>query len=86
MTKSFQPPLSLSLFTLLLVTMASRLQQVANHLTGLVSPGPVTGPAKVGVKSPNDVVVVSALRTPIARGRKGGFKDTTYEGSFMVSL
>ncbi|OZJ05809.1 hypothetical protein BZG36_00874 [Bifiguratus adelaidae] len=59
--------------------MASRLQQVASHIApGLVSP-PSQGPAKIGVKSPNDVVVVSALRTPIARARKGAFKDTVYE-------
>ncbi|KAI9301476.1 Thiolase, N-terminal domain-containing protein [Cunninghamella echinulata] len=31
---------------------------------------------KVGVKSPEDVVVVSAVRTAMAKGRKGGFKDT----------
>jgi acetyl-CoA acyltransferase 1 len=29
----------------------------------------------IGTKSPNDVVVVSALRTPICRANKGGFKD-----------
>jgi len=27
-------------------------------------------------KSPDDVVIVSAVRTPIARGKKGSFKDT----------
>ncbi|ORZ15695.1 Thiolase, N-terminal domain-domain-containing protein [Absidia repens] len=31
---------------------------------------------KIGVKSPEDVVVVSAVRTALGRGRKGGFKDT----------
>ena len=30
----------------------------------------------IGVKSPEDVVIVSALRTPITRARKGPFKDT----------
>ncbi|KAI9149786.1 3-ketoacyl-CoA thiolase with broad chain length specificity [Blastocladiella emersonii ATCC 22665] len=30
----------------------------------------------VNVKSPNDVVIVSALRTPITRARKGGFAQT----------
>ncbi|KAI8062446.1 Thiolase, N-terminal domain-containing protein [Gongronella butleri] len=29
-----------------------------------------------GAKSPEDVVVVSAVRTAMAKGRKGGFKDT----------
>jgi len=32
---------------------------------------------KVGSKNPDDVVIVSALRTPVARARKGGFKNTT---------
>ncbi|KAI8343033.1 Thiolase, N-terminal domain-containing protein [Chlamydoabsidia padenii] len=31
---------------------------------------------KVTTKSPEDVVVVSAVRTALGRGRKGGFKDT----------
>ena len=30
-----------------------------------------------GTSSPNDVVVVSALRTPICKGRRGELKDTT---------
>jgi acetyl-CoA acyltransferase 1 len=32
--------------------------------------------SQILVKSPNDVVIVSALRTPITKGKKGGFKDT----------
>ncbi|KAF9278845.1 3-ketoacyl-CoA thiolase with broad chain length specificity [Mortierella alpina] len=31
---------------------------------------------KIGVKSPDDVVIVDAVRTPMTRGKKGGFKDT----------
>ncbi|KAG2231657.1 Thiolase, N-terminal domain-containing protein [Thamnidium elegans] len=30
---------------------------------------------RVGVKSPEDIVVVSAVRTALGKGRKGGFKD-----------
>lgn len=30
-------------------------------------------------KTPNDVVIVSALRTPIAKARKGALKDTYVE-------
>ena len=37
---------------------------------------------KVGVKSPEDVVVVSALRTALTKGRKGGFKDTLADRKF----
>ncbi|KAI8137370.1 Thiolase, N-terminal domain-containing protein [Fennellomyces sp. T-0311] len=54
--------------------MASRLQQVSSHLA------PSDNVAnKVGVKSPEDVVIVSALRSAITRARKGGFKDTLPE-------
>ncbi|KAI8391484.1 Thiolase, N-terminal domain-containing protein [Radiomyces spectabilis] len=31
---------------------------------------------RVGQKSPEDIVVVSAVRTAMTKGRKGGFKDT----------
>lgn len=32
-----------------------------------------------GTKSPDDVVIVSALRTPICKAKRGGFKDTRVE-------
>ncbi len=32
---------------------------------------------KIGSRGPNDVVVVSALRTAIGKARKGSFRDTT---------
>jgi acetyl-CoA acyltransferase 1 len=54
--------------------MSNRLRQIADH----VLPGNQTA-NKVGVKSPEDVVIVSALRTAMTRGRKGGFKDTLPE-------
>ena len=38
-----------------------------------------TGFGKIGVKSPNDVVIVSALRTPFTRANKGLLKDTAPE-------
>ncbi|KAI9502560.1 Thiolase, N-terminal domain-containing protein [Coemansia spiralis] len=53
---------------------SARLGQIASHLSGDKTPR-----TQVGVKSPDDVVVVQALRTPITRARKGGFKDTTSE-------
>lgn len=50
-------------------------------------PYPITLPAltdsqitHVGVKSPEDVVVVSAVRTALGKGRKGGFKDVLADG------
>lgn len=49
-----------------------RLSQVQGHL----APQQAT---KIGVKNDDDVVIVAALRTPICRARKGGFKDTLPE-------
>lgn len=40
---------------------------------------------KVGTKSPDDVVIVSALRTPIGRARKGAFKDT-YPDDLLLAV
>ena len=37
------------------------------------------GLGKVGVKSDDDVVIVSALRTPMTRARKGGLSQTAPE-------
>ncbi|KAK9710850.1 3-ketoacyl-CoA thiolase with broad chain length specificity [Basidiobolus ranarum] len=48
---------------------SQRLEQMSSHFST------TSTPTKVGVKSPEDVVIVSALRTPITRARKGGFKD-----------
>lgn len=54
--------------------MASRLQQVSGHLT------PTDGVAnKIGVKSPEDIVIVCAVRSAITRARKGGFANTMPE-------
>ncbi|ORZ25366.1 Thiolase, N-terminal domain-domain-containing protein [Absidia repens] len=55
--------------------MASRLQQVSDHL----APSSNTSSNKIGHKSPEDVVIVSALRSAITRARKGGFKDSLPE-------
>lgn len=52
--------------------MTERLSQIASHLTSPKG----TVPTKIGVKSPDDVVIVDAVRTAITRGNKGGFKDT----------
>ncbi|KAJ2833636.1 3-ketoacyl-CoA thiolase with broad chain length specificity [Coemansia furcata] len=53
---------------------SARLGQVASHLSGDRAPR-----TQIGVKNPDDVVIVQALRTPITRAGKGGFKDTTSE-------
>jgi len=51
---------------------SNRLSQISSHL----SVGHSEIPTKIGVKSPDDVVIVDAVRTAMARGKKGGFKDT----------
>lgn len=52
--------------------MAQRLKDIKEHLQGSLTSDPV---ALVKQQSPNDVVVVAAYRTPIARGMKGSLKD-----------
>ncbi|KAK1078768.1 3-ketoacyl-CoA thiolase with broad chain length specificity [Friedmanniomyces endolithicus] len=47
----------------------TRLSQVPSHMTP-------TGRAGILEKRPDDIVVTAALRTPITKGGKGGFKDT----------
>ena len=46
-----------------------RLEQVTHHLNGSGRPGLIE-------KHPDDIVVTTALRTPITKGGRGGFKDT----------
>ena len=41
-------------------------------------------PTKVDVKSPEDIVIVSAVRTALGKGRKGGFKDTLADGNIYL--
>lgn len=41
---------------------------------------------RVGVRSPEDVVVVSAVRTALGKGRKGGFKDVLADGKTHVNF
>ncbi|CAG8534498.1 4268_t:CDS:2 [Ambispora gerdemannii] len=52
-----------------------RIQQITSHLISSNN----QFVAKVGVKSPEDVVIVAAVRTPLTRAKKGGFKDTLPE-------
>lgn len=40
----------------------------------------------IGTQSPDDVVIVSALRTPTCRARKGAFKDTTPDDLLKAAL
>jgi len=57
--------------------MAFRVQKIVGHVQQGLTAQPTSAVlGAIGSKSPNDVVIVSALRTPVCRARKGGFKDT----------
>lgn len=56
----------------------------ANATSAAVSQDKIFG--KVGVKGPNDVVIVSALRTPICKAKRGAFKDTTPDDLLVAVL
>jgi acetyl-CoA acyltransferase 1 len=70
--------------------MALRVNTIAKQVqAGFLTPQSVAGsPAMgaVGSKSPDDVVIVSALRTPIGRAKKGIFKDTMPDDLLKVVL
>ncbi|KDQ63448.1 hypothetical protein JAAARDRAFT_29469 [Jaapia argillacea MUCL 33604] len=48
-----------------------RVKQLASHFTGSSK-----GLAALEKKSPDDVVITMAIRSPLCKARKGGFKDT----------
>jgi acetyl-CoA acyltransferase 1 len=37
-------------------------------------------------KNPDDIVITLAIRTPLTKGRKGGFKDTPIDGIVVKIL
>ncbi|PNS16682.1 hypothetical protein CAC42_4646 [Sphaceloma murrayae] len=67
----------------------SRLSQVTSHLRSSEAD---LAPNRGAIlrKSPDDVVVTAALRTPLTKGGKGGFKDTAaadlLHGAFVALL
>lgn len=48
-----------------------RIKQLSAHLTGSAK-----GLSALERKNPDDVVVTMAIRSPLCKARKGGFKDT----------
>jgi len=61
-----------------------RVDTVMSHLpqqqqAQQVYSNPTRGTSPLSKKSPNDVVIVSALRTPIAKAKRGSLKDTYVE-------
>ena len=69
---------SLATHTMANTTAQSRLSQVSSHLASDPRPNPIPSTSKSSIleKSPNDVVVTCALRSPFTRGGKGPLKDT----------
>jgi len=69
---------------------AVRVQRIVGHVqAGMLSPQPTSsGPVMgaIGKKSPDDVVIISALRTPMCRAKKGGFKETTPDDLLKAAL
>jgi hypothetical protein len=51
-----------------------RLRQLAGQFTG----NSTSGRDALFQMSPDDVVITMAIRTPLTKARKGGFKDTRY--------
>jgi len=71
--------------------MANRVQKIVDHVqvglkAGHLMAQPTSSLSKVGTKSPDDVVICSALRTPICRAKKGGFKDTMPDDLLKAAL
>jgi acetyl-CoA acyltransferase 1 len=60
--------------------MTERLKQFASQLTGSKSPLD-----QITSKNPDDVVITLAIRTPLTKGGKGGFKDTPLD-AIVVKL
>ena len=57
--------------------MSSPASRRINNLAKQMSAPVVRAPTAAGTKSPDDVVIVSALRTAIGKARRGSFKNTT---------
>ncbi|KAF9927906.1 3-ketoacyl-CoA thiolase with broad chain length specificity [Linnemannia zychae] len=70
--------------------MAARLTQIASHLskqpTSAAIGTALSAITKIGAKSPDDIVIVDAVRTPMTKGNKGGFKDTVPEDLLAAVL
>jgi len=70
--------------------MSTRVNKVVNHVqAGMLLPQATAGApmmGAIGSKHADDVVIVSALRTPITRSKKGGFKDTMPDDLLMAAL
>ncbi|MCJ1370518.1 hypothetical protein MMC20_001731 [Loxospora ochrophaea] len=60
---------------------SERLSSIINHLTPSKN-----GLSAITQKNPDDVVITLAIRTPLAKGFKGGFKDTGLDHLVYLTL
>lgn len=61
--------------------MTDRLKSIVSHL----SPSS-NGLSAITTKNPDDIVITLAIRTPLTKARKGGFKDTPLDGIIVKLL
>lgn len=61
--------------------MADRLKSIVSHMTPATS-----GLSAITTKNPDDIVITLAIRTPLTKAHKGGFKDTTLDGIVVKTL
>jgi acetyl-CoA acyltransferase 1 len=57
-----------------------RVKQIVSHLT------PSSSLASLEAKHPDDVVITMAIRSPLTKAKKGGFKDATYVSLSLLSV
>jgi len=57
-----------------------RVTSLLKHIT------PGSSLSHITSKNPDDIVITTAIRTPLAKGMKGGFKDTSVEYLIMATL
>ncbi|KAH7128175.1 Thiolase, N-terminal domain-containing protein [Dendryphion nanum] len=61
--------------------MADRLKSIVSHISPAKS-----GLAAITTKNPDDIVITLAIRTPLTKAFKGGFKDTPLDGIIVKIL
>lgn len=61
--------------------MTERLKSLVSQIAPSTS-----GLSAITTKNPDDVVITLAIRTPLAKAGKGGFKDTTLDGLLVKTL
>ncbi|KAF2193188.1 thiolase [Zopfia rhizophila CBS 207.26] len=61
--------------------MTERLKSIVSHISPSKS-----GVAAITTKNPDDIVITLAIRTPLTKAKKGGFKDTPLDGIIVKLL